>query len=130
MSPQTDTSEDAFQDVLLSLFQLHGQVLPAAEAMSGEFGLTGARRPVRRVVARRPKTVSQISRRLGLQRQQAWLARCLRRLRRAEFDALARSLAGLTARVKDATDREAEDGRRTATGRRAAASVRRRIVAT
>ena len=63
------TTEDAFQDVLLALFQMHGQVLQAADAMSGEFDLTGARWQVMKVVARQPMTASQIARRLGLQRQ-------------------------------------------------------------
>jgi DNA-binding MarR family transcriptional regulator len=60
---------DAFQDVLLALFRLHGQVLHAADVMSAGAGLSGARWQVMKVVARRPMTVSQVARRLGLQRQ-------------------------------------------------------------
>lgn len=62
-------ADDEFQDILLSIFQLHGQVLQAADLMSAEFGLSGARWQVMKVVERRPMTVSQIARRLGLQRQ-------------------------------------------------------------
>jgi DNA-binding MarR family transcriptional regulator len=62
-------ADDDFQDILLSIFQLHGQVLQAADLMSAEFGLSGARWQVMKVVERRPMTVSQIARRLGLQRQ-------------------------------------------------------------
>lgn len=69
MNANPRTTEDAFQDVLLALFQLHGQVLHAADTMSGEFDLTGARWQVMKVVARQPMTVSQIARRLRLQRQ-------------------------------------------------------------
>jgi len=69
MASAAPTTEDAFQDVLLALFQLHGQVLQAADAMSDEFDLTGARWQVMKVVARQPMTASQIARRLGLQRQ-------------------------------------------------------------
>ncbi len=63
------TTDDAFQDVLLALFRLHGQVLHAADVMSADAGLSGARWQVMKVVARRPMTVSQVARRLGLQRQ-------------------------------------------------------------
>ena len=65
MSSATRTTDDAFQDVLLALFQLHGRVLEAADAMSGGFGLTGARWQVMKVAARQSLTVSQIARRLG-----------------------------------------------------------------
>jgi DNA-binding MarR family transcriptional regulator len=151
MAAATRTAEEAFQEVLLALFQLHGQVLQAADAMSDEFDLTGARWQVMKVVARQPLTASQIARRLGLQRQsvqrtvdsvreqglvevqpnvdhlraglialsdegrrilaalelrqQAWLARCLRGLTRAELDKLGRSLADLASRVDRATAR-------------------------
>jgi DNA-binding MarR family transcriptional regulator len=151
MAAAARTAEDAFQEVLLALFQLHGRVLQAADVMSDEFGLTGARWQVMKVVARQPLTASQIARRLGLQRQsvqrtvdsvreqglvevrpnvdhlraglialsdegrralaaleqrqQAWLARCLRGLTRAELDKLGRSLADLAARVERATAR-------------------------
>ena len=37
------TTDDAFQDVLLALFQLHGQVLHAADVMSADARLSGAR---------------------------------------------------------------------------------------
>jgi DNA-binding MarR family transcriptional regulator len=63
------STDDAFQDVLLALFRLHGQVLHAADVMSAGAGLSGARWQVMKVVARRPMTVSQVARRLGLQRQ-------------------------------------------------------------
>lgn len=63
------TADDAFQDVLLGLFQLHGRVLDAADVMSGGVGLTGARWQVMKVSARQAMTVSQIARRLGLKRQ-------------------------------------------------------------
>jgi DNA-binding MarR family transcriptional regulator len=63
------TTDDAFQDLLLALFRLHGQVLHAADVMSADAGLSGARWQVMKVVARRPMTVSQVARRLGLQRQ-------------------------------------------------------------
>jgi len=69
MSAAPRTADDAFQDVLLGLFQLHGQVLAAADAMSGGCGLTGARWQVMKVAARQSLTVSQIARRLGLKRQ-------------------------------------------------------------
>lgn len=69
MSSATRTTDDAFQDVLLALFQLHGRVLEAADAMSGALGLTGARWQVMKVAARQSLTVSQIARRLGLKRQ-------------------------------------------------------------
>ena len=62
-------TDDAFQDVLLALFRLHGQVLHAADVMSADAGLSGARWQVMKVVSRRPMTVSQVARRLGLQRQ-------------------------------------------------------------
>jgi DNA-binding MarR family transcriptional regulator len=61
--------ESAFQAVMPALFQLHGHVLEAADLMSADFGLTGARWQVLRVAARQPLTVSQIARRLGLKRQ-------------------------------------------------------------
>lgn len=61
--------DDALQDVLLALFQLHGRVLEAADVMSGGSGLTGARWQVMKVAARQSLTVSQIARRLGLKRQ-------------------------------------------------------------
>jgi DNA-binding MarR family transcriptional regulator len=69
MTETQRAAEDAFQDLLLGLFQLHGHVLQAADAMSGEFSLSGARWQVLKVVSRQPMTVSQIARRLGLQRQ-------------------------------------------------------------
>jgi DNA-binding MarR family transcriptional regulator len=69
MSGATRSGDDAFQDVLLALFQLHGRVLEAADTMSGGFGLTGARWQVMKVAARQSLTVSQIARRLGLKRQ-------------------------------------------------------------
>ncbi len=69
MVPPPASANDLFQDVLLALFQLHGQVLHAADIMSGDFGLTGARWQVMQVVAKRPLTVSQVARRLQLQRQ-------------------------------------------------------------
>jgi DNA-binding MarR family transcriptional regulator len=69
MSSATRTTDNAFQDVLLALFQLHGRVLEAANAMSGGLGLTGARWQVMKVAARQSLTVSQIARRLGLKRQ-------------------------------------------------------------
>jgi len=69
MTSAARTTDDAFQDVLLGLFQLHGRVLEAADVMSGGFGLTGARWQVMKVAGRQSLTVSQIARRLGLQRQ-------------------------------------------------------------
>jgi DNA-binding MarR family transcriptional regulator len=69
MTSAPRTADDAFQDVLLGLFQLHGRVLEAADVMSGGFGLTGARWQVMKVAARQALTVSQIARRLGLKRQ-------------------------------------------------------------
>jgi DNA-binding MarR family transcriptional regulator len=69
MSSANRTTDDAFQDVLLALFQLHGRVLEAADTMSGGFGLTGARWQVMKVAARQSLTVSQIARRLGHKRQ-------------------------------------------------------------
>jgi len=69
MTAAPRTADDAFQDVLLGLFQLHGHVLDAADVMSGGFGLTGARWQVMKVAARQSLTVSQIARRLGLKRQ-------------------------------------------------------------
>jgi DNA-binding MarR family transcriptional regulator len=63
------TADDAFQDVLLAMFRLHGHVLHAADVMSADAGLSGARWQVMKVVARRAMTVSQVARRLGLQRQ-------------------------------------------------------------
>ena len=69
MTAAQRTTDDAFQDVLLGLFQLHGRVLEAADVMSGGFGLTGARWQVMKVAARQSLTVSQIARRLGLKRQ-------------------------------------------------------------
>jgi len=61
--------EQTFQDTLLALFQLHGQVLQAADIMSADLELSGARWQVMQVVAKQPLTVSQVARRLGLQRQ-------------------------------------------------------------
>jgi DNA-binding MarR family transcriptional regulator len=69
MTSAPRTADDAFQDVLLGIFQLHGRVLDAADAMSRGFGLTGARWQVMKVAARQAMTVSQIARRLGLKRQ-------------------------------------------------------------
>jgi DNA-binding MarR family transcriptional regulator len=60
---------EMFQEALLAVFQLHGQVLQAADAMSVDVGLTGARWQVLTVIARQPMTVSQIARRLSLRRQ-------------------------------------------------------------
>jgi DNA-binding transcriptional ArsR family regulator len=135
MSSATRTTDDAFQDVLLALFQLHGRVLEAADAMSGGFGLTGARWQVLKVLARQSLTVSQIARRLGLKRQsvqrtvdqlaalrlvelqpnvdhqQAWLGRCLRGLARTDLERLAESLGALTGRVEAATAREPDADR-------------------
>ena len=172
MSSATRTADDAFQDVLLGLFQLHGRVLEAADVMSGGCGLTGARWQVMKVAMRQSLTVSQIARRLGLKRQsvqrtvdqlaaqrllelqpnldhsraglvaltaegrrilaalesrqQAWSARCLRGLGRAELERLAKSLGDLAQRVETATGRErpAEFP-----GAGPAAGVRRRLVA-
>ncbi|MCS6801008.1 MAG: hypothetical protein RMM58_04235 [Chloroflexota bacterium] len=36
-------ASEAFQAVLLALFQLHGEVLQAADALSAELGSSGAR---------------------------------------------------------------------------------------
>lgn len=69
MSPHPRPLQDCFQDVLGTLFRLHGEVLQAADRMAADSGLTGARWQVMRVVARRPLTASQVARRLGLQRQ-------------------------------------------------------------
>jgi DNA-binding MarR family transcriptional regulator len=69
MTSAPRTADDAFQDVLLGLFQLHGRVLEAADVMSGGCGLTGARWQVMKVAARQSLTVSQIARRLGMKRQ-------------------------------------------------------------
>jgi DNA-binding MarR family transcriptional regulator len=69
MTSPPRTADDALQDVLLALFQLHGRVLEAADVMSGGVGLTGARWQVMKVAARQALTVSQIARRLGLKRQ-------------------------------------------------------------
>jgi DNA-binding MarR family transcriptional regulator len=69
MVPVSAQTQESFQDVLAALFRLHGQVLEAADRMAADVGLTGARWQVMRVVARRPLTVSQVARRLGLQRQ-------------------------------------------------------------
>jgi len=172
MSSAARTADDAFQDVLLGLFQLHGRVLEAADVMSGGCGLTGARWQVMKVAMRQSLTVSQIARRLGLKRQsvqrtvdqlaaqrllelqpnldhsraglvaltaegrrilaalesrqQAWSARCLRGLGRAELERLAKSLGDLAQRVETATGRErpAEFP-----GAGPAAGVRRRLVA-
>ncbi|MFN8535248.1 MAG: MarR family transcriptional regulator [Dehalococcoidia bacterium] len=79
-------ADDAFQSVLLSLFQLHGQVLHAADAMSADLGLTGARWQVLNVVVRVPMTVSQIARRLSLRRQS--VQRSVDELRRRDIVAL------------------------------------------
>jgi DNA-binding MarR family transcriptional regulator len=172
MSSAARTADDAFQDVLLGLFQLHGRVLEAADVMSGGCGLTGARWQVMKVAMRQSLTVSQIARRLGLKRQsvqrtvdqlaaqrllelqpnldhsraglvaltaegrrilaalesrqQAWSARCLRGLGRAELERLAKSLGDLAQRIETATGRErpAEFP-----GAGPAAGVRRRLVA-
>jgi len=176
MSGTVRTTEDSFQDVLLGLFQLHGHVLDAADVMSGELELTGARWQVLKVVARQPMTVSQVARRLGLQRQsvqrtadhlrtqglvevlpnqdhlraglvapsaegrrilallqerqQAWLARCLRGMSRSELDGLAAALADLAARVERATARERSDpSHGTAPRRRSVTGIRRRLTA-
>jgi len=177
MTSAPRTADDAFQDVLLGIFQLHGRVLEAADAMSGGFGLTGARWQVMKVAARQAMTVSQIARRLGLKRQsvqrtvdqlagqgivelqpnldhlraglvalsdegrrilaalerrqQAWLARCLRGLSRAELERLAQSLGELAGRVESATDCEqaADAAGKERSGRRHAAGVGRRFVA-
>ena len=69
VSSAARTPDEAFQDVLLGLFQLHGHVLEAADTMSAGVGLTGARWQVMKVAARQSLTVSQIARRLGLKRQ-------------------------------------------------------------
>jgi len=69
MTSAPRTADDAFQDVLLGIFQLHGRVLEAGDVMSGGFGLTGARWQVMKVAARQAMTASQIARRLGLKRQ-------------------------------------------------------------
>lgn len=69
MTSPPRTADDALQDVLLALFQLHGRVLEAADVMSGGVGLTGARWQVMKVADRQALTVSQIARRLGLKRQ-------------------------------------------------------------
>jgi DNA-binding MarR family transcriptional regulator len=69
VSSVTRSTEEAFQDVLLALFRLHGEVLHAADVMSADLELSGARWQVMKVIAGRPMTVSQIARRLGLQRQ-------------------------------------------------------------
>jgi DNA-binding MarR family transcriptional regulator len=176
LTSATRTTDDAFQDVLLALFRLHGQVLHAADVMSADVGLSGARWQVMKVVARRPLTVSQVARRLGLQRQsvqrtadslrehglaevlpnvdhvragllvlstagrrtlepleqrqQAWLARCLRGANRAELDAAAASLASLADRVEKATARGQPGPESAAAPRpRRATGVRRRLTA-
>jgi DNA-binding MarR family transcriptional regulator len=61
--------EEAFQQGLLALFRLHGNVLHAADEMSRDLGLSGARWQVLNVLARQPRTVSQVARRLRLRRQ-------------------------------------------------------------
>jgi DNA-binding MarR family transcriptional regulator len=175
MDPAERSADDAFQDVLLALFQLHGHVLEAADVMSGGFGLTGARWQVMKVAARQALTVSQIARRLGLKRQsvqrtvdqlavqglvvlapnadhqranlvglsadgkrilaalesrqQKWLDRCLSGLGRADLESLARSLAGLTERVGQATTREQRPADSGTSTRRPSTGGRRRLVA-
>lgn len=69
MNGDAGNVESAFQAVMPALFRLHGHVLEAADLMSVDFGLTGARWQVLKVAARQPLTVSQIARRLGLKRQ-------------------------------------------------------------
>ena len=54
----TRANDDAFQDVLLALFRLHGQVLHAADVMSADAGLSGARWQVVKIVGRRPMTIA------------------------------------------------------------------------
>jgi len=113
------TTDDAFQDVLLAMFRLHGHVLHAADVMSADAGLSGARWQVMKVVARRAMTVSQVARRLGLQRQSV------------QRTGLAASLGTLAERVESATDREraADAAGAERSGRRPAAGGRRRLVA-
>jgi DNA-binding MarR family transcriptional regulator len=64
-------------------------------------------------------------------RQQAWSARCLRGLGRAELERLAQSLAGLAGRVEASTARErpSDSVRPRRAAGRTAAGVRRRLVA-
>lgn len=69
MNARGNNVESAFQAVMPALFRLHGHVLEAADLMSADLALTGARWQVLRVAARQPLTVSQIARRLGLKRQ-------------------------------------------------------------
>ena len=176
MTGTSRTAEESFQDVLLGLFQLHGHVLDAADVMSGDLELTGARWQVLKVVARQPMTVSQVARRLGLQRQsvqrtadhlrtqglvevlpnqdhlraglvapsaegrrvlallqerqQAWLARCLRGMSRSDLDGLAAALADMAGRVERATARERNDPAHGGSPRkRGLTGVRRRLTA-
>ncbi|MCC7200221.1 MAG: MarR family transcriptional regulator [Gammaproteobacteria bacterium] len=65
----SSATDDAFQDALLALFQMHGEVIRTGDVMAASFGLTGARWHVLRAAARQPMTVSQAARRLGLKRQ-------------------------------------------------------------
>ena len=135
------TTDDAFQDVLLALFRLHGQVLHAADVMSADAGLSGARWQGLAEVL--PNVDHARAGLIGLtaagrrtlealqQRQRVWLDRCLRGVTRTGLDAVAASLAGLADRVEHATTREqatpvegGPDG-----PRRAAPGTRRRLTA-
>lgn len=66
----TDKGE-ALNALIDELFQLNGRLLVAGDAISATYGLTAARWQVLAALAleKRPLTVAQIARRMGLQRQ-------------------------------------------------------------
>lgn len=62
---------EALNALIDELFQLNGRLLATGDAMSSTYGLTGARWQVLAALhlEKRPLTVAQIARRMGLQRQ-------------------------------------------------------------
>ena len=59
----------ALTDLIMTLFQLHGQVMDAAQALAAAGGLTAAWWQVIGGVLDEPRTVAEIARRMGMTRQ-------------------------------------------------------------
>lgn len=67
----SENKRESLNTLIDELFQLNGRLLTAADQLSAPHGLTGARWQVLGALhlEKRPLTVAQIARRMGLQRQ-------------------------------------------------------------
>ncbi len=58
-----------FTELLIEVFRLNGQLLASGDRLTADMGLTSARWQVLGAIERESATVSQIARKMGLQRQ-------------------------------------------------------------